>query len=156
MLCQVIVVGSTTKSRFCPNCCCCTAAASSSSSSSSGFPLLAGSEDSGVPRLEATNRTVRATAAVASTATTLGGAIFLLLEQRHRRKSSGMGACLEEAHVTSGEQHARTNTHAIHKSSLFQTRALLSPFFYWLLFRQKEKLKMFWRNLKFENSKTKR
>ncbi len=90
MLCQVIVVGSTTKSRFFPNCCCCAAAAASSSSSSSspGLSLLAGSEDSGVPRLEATNRTVRATAAVASTATTLGGTIFLLLGQRHRRSHS--------------------------------------------------------------------
>ncbi len=152
MLCQVIVVGSTTKSRFFPNCCCC-AAAASSSASSSGLPLLAGSEDSGAPRLEATNRTVRATAAVASTATTLGGTIFLLLEQRHRRSHS-RNVVTEEAakeklgngSLSGGGSRNKWGTACAHKHtrnphilslslslslSVFQTRALLSvsPFF---------------------------
>ncbi len=144
MLCQVIVVGSTTKSRFFPNCCCAAAAASSSSSSSSpGLSLLAGSEDSGVPRLEATNRTVRATAAVASTATTLGGTIFLLLEQRHRRSHSRNVATEEAAKEklgnwspSGGSSRNKWGTACAHKHtrnphilSLSLSLSLLSPFF---------------------------
>ncbi len=149
MLCQVIVVGSTTKSRFFPNCCCCAAAAASSSSSSSspGLSLLAGSEDSGVPRLEATNRTVRATAAVASTATTLGGTIFLLLEQRHRRSHSRNVATEEAAKEKLGNwspsggssrnsMRAQTHTQSTHPLSLSLSLSS-QPVFFWLCFAKK-------------------
>jgi hypothetical protein len=64
-----------------------------------------------------------------------------------------MGARLEEAHGTGGEQHARTNTHAIHTSSLSLSLSLPNksssqPFFFLAMFRQKAKLKI-------ENSKMK-
>jgi hypothetical protein len=62
-----------------------------------------------------------------------------------------MGARLEEAHGTGGEQHARTNTHAIHTSSLslsLPNKSSSQPFFFLAMFRQKAKLKI-------ENSKMK-
>jgi hypothetical protein len=102
---------------------------------------------------------VRATAAVASTATTLGGTIFLLLEQRHRRSHSRNVVTEEAAKEKLGNgspsggssrnmwgtacahKHTR-NPHILSLSSLslslcLPNKSSSQPFFFWLCFARK-------------------
>jgi hypothetical protein len=61
------------------------------------------------------------------------------------KEKLGDGSLSGEAHGTSGELHARTNTHAIHTSSL--SLSPLSPFFSGYVSPKRE--------IKFKNSKMK-